>query len=149
MLAGCIYGPSYVSFDAALAYHGLIPEGVRSITSATFEKRKSKAYDTPFGAFLYRDVPSRAFPHGLVVAEEGGRPFRIACAEKALCDKLYDLHPVSSRRELARLLAEDLRIEAATLAQLDDEYVDFLADQYQSRNVRLFAALLERGLPYE
>lgn len=147
-LAGCIYGPSYISFDAALSYHGLIPEGVRAITSATFEKRRTKTYETPFGTFLYQDVPARAFPHGLLVVEEEGRPFRIASAEKALCDKLYALPPVSSRRAMARLLFEDLRIDEAALATLDDEYVDFLADQYQCRNVRQFAAFLERGMPY-
>lgn len=148
-LAGCLYGPSYLSFETALAYHGLIPEAVRSVTSATFEKRRSKVYRTPFGTFLYRDVPSRAFPHGIVVAEEDGRPFRIASAEKALCDKLYALPPVRSLSRLACLLRDDLRIDPDGLGRLDDEYVDFLADQYRSGNVGLLAAFLERGLPYE
>ncbi|WP_425756007.1 type IV toxin-antitoxin system AbiEi family antitoxin domain-containing protein [Ihubacter sp. rT4E-8] len=42
LLAGSIYGPSYLSFDFALAYHGLIPEMVFTFTSATFEKKKKK-----------------------------------------------------------------------------------------------------------
>lgn len=148
VLAGCIYGPSYISFDAALAYHGLIPEKARAITSATFEKHRSKTYETPFGSFIYRDVPSRAFPHGIVVAEEAGRPFRIASPEKALCDKLYSLHPVVSQREMAHLLKENLRIGEDVLVQLDDELVDFLADQYKSRSIRTLVALLKRGQPY-
>ena len=41
-LAACIYGPSYISFESALAFYGLIPEGVRAITSATFEKGRAQ-----------------------------------------------------------------------------------------------------------
>ena len=40
-LAGAIFGPSYLSFDYALARHGLIPETVYTFTSATFFKSRS------------------------------------------------------------------------------------------------------------
>ena len=46
LLAGSIYGPSYISFEYALAYYGLIPERVSTITCATFNKKKKKNYDT-------------------------------------------------------------------------------------------------------
>ena len=42
LLAGSIYGPSYLSFDFALSRYGLIPEAVYVFTSATFEKKKAK-----------------------------------------------------------------------------------------------------------
>ena len=42
LLAGSIYGPSYISFEYALSYYGLIPERVTTITCATFNKRKEK-----------------------------------------------------------------------------------------------------------
>ncbi len=42
LLAGSIYGPSYISFEYALSFYGLIPEAVYTVTSATFEKKKSK-----------------------------------------------------------------------------------------------------------
>ena len=60
LLAGSIYGPSYISFEYALAHYGLIPETVYTITCATFEKKKKKRYETMFGTFIYRDVPSEA-----------------------------------------------------------------------------------------
>ena len=41
-LAGAIYGPSYPSFEYALAQHGLIPEAVYSFTSATCGKGRKK-----------------------------------------------------------------------------------------------------------
>ena len=33
LLANLIYGPSYISLDYALAWHGLIPERVTTVTS--------------------------------------------------------------------------------------------------------------------
>ncbi len=42
LLAGSIYGASYISFDYALSYYGLIPEKVFVITNATFEKKKKR-----------------------------------------------------------------------------------------------------------
>lgn len=71
LLAGSIYGPSYISFAYALGFYGMIPEAVYAVTSATFEKRKNKKYQTPFGMFLYRDVPSAVFPLGIRLLQEG------------------------------------------------------------------------------
>lgn len=42
LLAGSIYGPSYLSFDFALYYYGLIPEKVTAFTSATCDKKKKQ-----------------------------------------------------------------------------------------------------------
>lgn len=42
LLAGSIYGPSYISFEYALSFYGLIPERVTTITCATFDKKKEK-----------------------------------------------------------------------------------------------------------
>src|SRR5450756_609768 len=71
-LAPIIYGPSYLSFEFALAYYSLIPEAVVNFTSATFEKKKAKQYATPYGTFTYRDVPSEAYPVGIVLHSENG-----------------------------------------------------------------------------
>ena len=42
LLAGSIYGPSYISFEYALSFYGIIPERVETITCATFKKKKKK-----------------------------------------------------------------------------------------------------------
>ena len=86
LLAASIYGPSYLSFDFALSYWGLIPEAVFSFTSATFDKKKRKQFVTPFGLFTYRDVPRKAYPFGIQILNEGDYSFFIANPEKALCD---------------------------------------------------------------
>lgn len=43
-LARIIYGPSYLSFEFALAWHNLIPEAVYTYTSAIYLKKKKKEY---------------------------------------------------------------------------------------------------------
>ena len=144
LLAGSIYGPSYISFEYALSYYGMIPEAVYVVTCATFEKKKKKRYETMFGTFTYRDVPSDAFPLELKLVQEGEYYYRIASAEKALCDKLYTMSPVGNAAELRILLQEDLRIEEAELRKLDGEIVAILSEKYHSTNVKKLASLLRR-----
>lgn len=144
LLAGSIYGPSYISFEFALSYYGLIPEAVYSVTSATFDKKKKKRYETPFGTFTYRDVPSRAFPLGLELKREGDYYYRIANAEKALCDKLYTLSPVSNVKELFQLLTEDLRVEKEALIKLDLQKINEYSGAYHSINVKKLCTLIRR-----
>ena len=70
LLAGSIYGPSYISFEYALSYYGLIPERVTTVTCATFNKKKKKMFTTSFGTFTYRDVPKLAYPEEIILKEE-------------------------------------------------------------------------------
>jgi len=65
LLSNLIYGPSYVSFEYALSYWGLIPEKVEVVTAVT-NKRK-KRFQTPAGAFSYRYLNTRIFPVGRVL----------------------------------------------------------------------------------
>lgn len=144
LLAGSIYGPSYLSFEYALGYYDLIPEAVYTITSAAFEKKKKKKYETIFGTFTYRDIPSAAFPLELRLVQEGEYFYRIAGPEKALCDELYTMPPVSGIKELAELLANDLRIEESALLELDTKKIVMLSERYHSTNVKKLAVLLRR-----
>ena len=130
--ANRIYGPSYVSFAYALRWHGLIPEHVAHITSATYQKGRSKRYDTPVGSFLYRDVPAAAYPHGVILAGEGRHRFLMASPEKALCDALYGIRGVRSRGRLADLLFEDLRLDRDGFDRLDRDQLRDLADEYNA-----------------
>lgn len=144
LLAGSIYGPSYISFEYALSQHGLIPEAVYTITCASFEKKKKKKYETPFGTFTYRDVPSEAFPLGLEVIREGEYYYRIATPEKALCDKLYTMSPVANSKELHSLLIEDLRIEESELRRLDRDIIASYGEKYHTTNIKRLGTLLRR-----
>lgn len=142
LLAGSIYGPSYLSFDFALSRYGLIPEAVYVYTSATFEKKKAKRYVTPFGTFTYRDVPSAVYPLGINYIKEGDYFYQIATPEKALCDKLYSVSPVSNKKELQHLLFEDLRIDEMEFENLDWEDLQVLCDLYRCTNLKMLKKLL-------
>ena len=144
LLAGSIYGPSYISFEYALGYYGLIPEAVYTVTCATFEKKKKKKYETSFGTFTYRDVPSEAFPLGIRLIQEGDYFYRIAEPEKALCDQLYTISPVPNIKELMWLLTEDLRIEEAELKKLDANKVCEYREAYRTTNIKKLYSLLRR-----
>ena len=144
LLAGSIYGPSYISFEYALSYYGMIPETVYVITSATFEKKKKKKYITSFGTFTYRDVPSKAFPLGISVLKEGDYYYRIAEPEKALCDKLYTLSPIGNTKDLLRVLTQDLRIEIEELRKMNVDKIYEYSKVYKTTNIKKLYSLIRR-----
>ncbi len=146
LLAGSIYGPSYLSFEFALGYYGMIPEAVYNFTSATFGKGRKKTFINYFGTYTYRDVPSRVYPMGLEIIEEGGYSFMIASREKALCDQLYKMGPIANYKDLQNLLFVDLRIDGQELKKINLENLRILAERYQSTNVRRFYGLMRRML---
>ena len=144
-LAGKIFGPSYLSFDYALAVYSLIPEAVyRTYTSATFNKRKAKQYQNHFGIFTYRDIPSEVYPLGILLHEENGYSYQIATPEKALCDKLYTLPPAKNLNELRALLFDDLRIDEQEFGRLNMNSLNELAPLYHASNLKLLDKLIRR-----
>ena len=66
-LASVIYGPSYISFEYALAHYGLIPERVQSVTSAVYNKNgkdirlkgKVKAVISKAGALIKEETAQK------------------------------------------------------------------------------------------
>ncbi len=89
LMANSIYSPSYISFESALAWYGMIPEGVFSITSTT--SRKSKTFKTQQGIFFFHSLKSSLF-FGYRLEKWENRLFKMATPEKALLDYMY-LHP--------------------------------------------------------
>lgn len=148
LLAGSIYGPSYISFDYALSYYGMIPEKVHLITCATFEKKKKKYYETPFGNYSYRDIPSKVFYKGVRLEFEDEYSFKIATPEKALCDKLYTLKPTHTYKEMEELLFRDLRIDEDLFLGLSVDDLDQYSLEYASTNVRRLAKYRRTNFEY-
>lgn len=146
LLSSSIYGPSYLSFDYALFYYGLIPEKVQNYTNATFSKKKKKKYVNYFGTFLYRDVPKEVYPYGINLHSENNYSYQIATKEKALCDKLYTLKPVHNLKELEILLFDDLRIDEEGFNSLNKEDIINISSYYHSKNITLLAKYIRRGL---
>ncbi len=146
LLANLVYGPSYVSLDYALAYHGLIPERVEALTSVT--PSRSRRFSTPVGLFIYRQIPARAYEVGMVRVEgEHGQAFLIASPEKALADKIVSVRgaPVANIGVMGRFLEEDLRIDAGALRSLSAEKINEFAGRYRSLRLRRLSGYLRRS----
>ena len=144
LLAGSIYGPSYLSFDFALSYYGLIPEKVTAFTNATSNKKRKKIYNNQFGTYLYRDVPEKVYPLGIKLVEEGDYSYQIATPEKALCDKLYTLSPLKNMKELENVLFNDLRIDMDEFNKLNLQDIEEISNSYNSTNVNLLYRYMRR-----
>lgn len=93
-IANRIYDPSYISFEMALSRYRLIPESVYGITSAS--TRKTRAFKTKIANFIYKTVKPLLF-FGYVIADDGGKRYKIASLEKALLDYFY-LNPSIKRQ---------------------------------------------------
>ena len=111
-VANALYSPSYVSFDYALSFYGMIPERVSEVTSATC--KNEKLFDTPIGRFSYKKVSPEAYSLGIdwIYDDVDGGRF-IATAEKALCDKIkYDRGiGTLTQASMIEYLKYDLRID--------------------------------------
>jgi hypothetical protein len=143
LLANLIYGPSYISLEYALAWHGLIPERVETVTSVTCGR--SRVFDTPVGRFTYRRISLDAFRSGMDLVDSGeGRTFLMATPEKALADKLVEERGAApaSQDDLLEHLTENLRIEAGQLKGLDAMRIAEIAPALRSRKVRMLAELV-------
>lgn len=145
LLASSIYGPSYLSFDFALYFYGLIPERVDTYTSATCNKKKKKNYNNKFGYYTYRDVPISVYPLGIKIIENNGYCVQIATPEKALCDKLYTISPVKNYKELKELLFKDLRIDKEKFNELNINDIEEISKCYHCRNVSILSKYMRRN----
>lgn len=81
-IANFIYQPSYISFESALNYWGVLSQFPFEITGATLKKSKVKKIDDK--VFGYNRITYKYFG-GFVKVKN----FLIASAEKALADQIY------------------------------------------------------------
>ena len=145
-IANILHKPSYVSYEYALSYHGLIPERVYTITSAT--TYLSAKYSTELGNFSYKKISAKAYPLGLewkFDTKDGG--YMIATVEKALCDKVYDDSRAKNLKkdEIMHYLEDDLRIEWSDLQKLDTTLIWKISMAYSSKILRELAATIKKG----
>lgn len=147
MYLGCVlYGPSYISFDYALAHYGLIPERVVKYTLATYNKKKKKEYKNQFGIYIFQDVPKECYSVGIDLVIEGNYSYQIASPEKALCDKLYTLPPIKNLSDMEIMLFDDLRIDEDEFLNLNYDLICDIEKYYHSTNVTLLKKYFKRRM---
>lgn len=144
-VANRLYTPSYLSFDYALSYYGLIPERVYEVTSATLHAKK--IFETPLGRFSYRPIPMEVYALGVdwLYDEVNGGKF-IATPEKALCDKIRGDRGVGrlNQEKMKEYLFYDLRIEWEVLLKLDVRLIEEIAKRYRSHNVKTLSSVINK-----
>ena len=146
VIANICYNPSYISFEYALSYYGVIPEFVSTFTSATFGKKNNKIYHTKDSTFDYRSVPDEVFPMGILIMKNSKDiSYKIASKEKALCDLLYSKYPVRSIKDLKTLLFEDMRIDENEFLKMDVEFIKEIAPLYHSNSLNVLKKYLNKG----
>ena len=152
VLAQRIHGPSYISLETALSYHGWIPEAVYAITSASMDR--SREFETPLGHFSFTRIPQKSLLHGShshrkdsgsesAPGLHAGESFLMASPLKALADYVY-AHRLDWTS--ASPVIESLRVDESSLAGINFEAFERLLDNYSSRRVRRFLEGLRKDL---
>jgi predicted transcriptional regulator of viral defense system len=124
LIANHLYGPSYVSFETALAFYGLIPEKVFAVRSATF--KRTKRFENAVGNFEYITVPPAYYSIGISQQTvENEYTYLLATPEKALCDLILATPNLrlQSAKAMRAYLEEDLRIDFSTVEHWNTEIV--------------------------
>lgn len=143
LLANFLYNPSFISFESALSYYGLIPEAVYETTSACYQEKK-KMFKTSEGVFSFSHSPIA--PFFLDVVKDDRESFLIAEPLRALFDTIY-----SNRKDYKALsdLEDDLRLDLGELKKYLKKYeasdVLNLGELYGKKNTRVLASILVRG----
>ncbi|HZY81930.1 MAG TPA: hypothetical protein VFE50_20545 [Cyclobacteriaceae bacterium] len=120
LLANYILGPSYVSVETALSYHGLIPERVYEIASMT--TKAPRKFRTPQGNFTYTRLGLPYYAFGIRTTKLAEDQYAIvASPEKALCDKIVTTSGLlfRSKKAAREFLLENMRIDEEMLKRLN------------------------------
>ena len=145
LIANHIVSPSYISFETALSYYEMIPEKVYTITSASFNKKKEKIIKNQLGIFTYTDIPKNVYSDSIIIDTSKEYGFLIATKEKAILDMLYKVKTVKSKKEIERLLFDDLRINENDFRKLDFESMRSIGKKYLDKNISLFLQYLKEN----
>jgi predicted transcriptional regulator of viral defense system len=99
-IANRLVEPSYISTEAALQAHNLIPEMVFLTTCIT--TRKTRTIETAIGNFQYHSIKENLF-FGYRLININGLVYKIAEPEKAILDFLYFRSDLRNRNDLIEL----------------------------------------------
>jgi len=143
IIANTLLSPSYISFDYALYFYGVIPESVYDVTSAT--TKRSKKFTTLTGTYSFKQVKKELYPIGLKIESIKNGNFIIASKEKALCDKIYytkDIQ-ITSKKAMREFLEYDLRIDIDELEDCDIEIFQKYYKISKSKKIKFLLQVIE------
>lgn len=135
VLAGLVYGPSYISLEYALSYWDLIPEKVEEITCMT--NKRNKIFETPVGVFTYKYLENSKFSIGVERTAGENGAFLIASREKAICDRLALVKGLTVN-DMGEFLNAELRLDVMELDDLDTSLLREIERAYRKPSVTAF-----------
>lgn len=139
LISNRIYNPSYISFESALAYYHLIPEGVFTITAAT--SLKTQRFTTPVGTFSYRHLkPEMMFGYALV--EVSGQHYKIAEPEKLLLDHLYLNPRLNSAADFEAMRFNQHELDLLLNKSRLFQYLELIKNKALEKRVRKFLKVI-------
>lgn len=130
LVANHIVGPSYVSLETALSYHGLIPERVYEVASMT--TKAARKFSTPLGSFTYTKLPLPYYAYGIDSVKLADNQYAlIASPEKALFDKIVTTSGVlfRSKKSVLEYLVDNLRVDEDMLRKLNTKIMSTWLDK--------------------
>jgi len=140
-IAQRLYGPSYISLESALSYHGWIPEAVYTTTSACMNR--SKFFNTPIGVFSFSHVSASVFFAMVDRIVLGNDCFFMARPWRAIADYIQvykkDWKGINA-------LTENLRIEEDLIRQANLDELDETECFYKSVRVSAFFKSLKKEI---
>jgi predicted transcriptional regulator of viral defense system len=131
-----MYRPSYVSLHTALAFYGMIPEAVISVSAVGALKKAT--FENAFGTFTYQQIASELMFGYDVKPFSGSQTILFAQPEKALLDLLY-LYPFyNTTQEMEELRLDEDFMQTEFNVERFREY----AHRYQSKALDKRAILI-------
>ena len=134
VLSNLVYGPSYISMETALEFHGWIPEAVHNVFAIT--NARGRRFLTPFGLFRYETIKQSPLMSGVERYEnDPSGTFFVASPLKALCDMVVarnlDWRGIEPLEESLRIEREYLeRLSISDFRQLENVYYSKKAAQF-------------------
>jgi len=128
LIANHLLGPSYVSYETALAEAGIIPERVYHVRSACLSR--SRSYENATGHYDYTQVAPGYFSIGICSRGTGqGSYYLCATPEKALCDLILSTPGLrlQSARAAREYLEIYLRADMDAIARMDADIISACA----------------------
>ena len=133
-MASRLHGPSYISLESALAFHGLIPEAVYEVASVT--AARSRSFRTPVGVFTFQRVPAHDPMAGVEsIKLSTGAWVYIATPLRAIADMVYLNREIRWAKDGMRYLTESLRMEPDDLLALSFAGCSDICDSVRSQRV--------------
>jgi predicted transcriptional regulator of viral defense system len=139
IIANRIYSPSYISFETAANWHGLIPEAVFTVTSAT--TLKTAMFSNKDGRFKYNTLKNSLY-FGYELVEMNGSVVRIANIEKTLLDWFYIKSDINETSDIEGLRLNKKVLKEKINYSLLENYLEIYASPIIMKRITLLKQYL-------